>query len=94
MTRREVARLPICSNGNPAHEHGRACLPRLIARLPRPPAGWSWKWGATAVGGWTIFLESPNGGAFHVVELSPAPTIGALATVVDAYIAGSEGLPF
>lgn len=37
-----------------------------------------------------MWLASPGGGEFHVVELSPASTIDGLASVVDAYIAGVE----
>lgn len=58
-----------------------------MADLPSPPPGWRWRWGATSTG-WGVWLASPTGGEFHVVELGPASTIDGLATVVDAYLAG------
>lgn len=85
-----IARLPRCAGGDPRHAHDRRCLSRLVEALPSPPAGWKWRTGSVE-SGWSVWLESPRGGAFHVVELIPAPTIGALATVIDAYIAGVEG---
>lgn len=85
-------RVAPCALGDPDHEHSRACLARLISRLPQPPLGWKWAWGRSG-SGWSIFLESPRGGEFHVVGLSPAHSIGDLASIVSAYLAGLDGPP-
>lgn len=84
-----VARLPVCARGDVRHEHTRACLDVLVARLPALPTGWRWRVGAVP-SGWSVWIESPNGGAFHVVEMSPASNLSTLASIVDAYIAGVD----
>lgn len=85
-------RLPICAKGDDHHRHGQACLPVLIRHLPRAPKGWEWKSGRLGRG-WSIYLQRSGGGStrWHVVGLPSVDTIGNLATLVDAFVAGHRG---
>lgn len=84
-----LVRLPACARGDSRHEHTRACLDVLLDRLPSAPPGWTWRVGATGTG-WGVWLDSPNGGEFAVVDLPPASTLAGLASIVDAYLAGLD----
>lgn len=86
-------RLPLCAGGALDHRHGERCLEVLVRRLPAAPAGWRWGFGR-AGSGWAVWLERIGGAPVRwaVVGLPPGDTAGALAVVLEAYVAAGEGL--
>jgi len=92
VSRGDVYRVPICANGDVEHKHSRSCLPTLKKALPEAPAGWKWNYGHAGLG-YALWLERVEGfGArWHVLGLPSATTLGGLAVLVDAFIAGFRG---
>ena len=94
----DASRLPSCSAGDADHRHGERCLPLLVRSLPAAPTGWRWGYGRIG-SGWALWLERVGGAGarWHVFGLPAAPTVGALAAVVEAFATGHrarlDGLP-
>lgn len=94
----DVGRVTLCAGGDPGHRHGAGCLPLLVRNLPAAPVGWRWGYGR-AGSGWAFWLERVGGGGarWHVFGLPSAPTVGALASIVEAFALGARfplsGLP-
>ena len=94
----DAYRLPACSGGDGDHRHGSGCLPLLVRSLPSAPEGWRWGYGRTG-SGWGFWLERIGGGGarWMVSGLPSASTVGALASIVEAFALGARfplsGLP-
>lgn len=85
-------RLAICAGGDDHHRHGSKCLPLLVRVLPPAPKGWKWGYGRAGAG-WGLWLErtARSTTRWYVVGLPTTSTLGQLAAIVEAFVAGHRG---
>ncbi len=88
-----VDRLP-CSGLDPlGHRCGAGCLPIVARGLPAVP-GFRWRYGSTARGCWSLWLEKIGGGGgrWFVLDRPAAESARELVAVIHAYAVGSAGV--
>ncbi len=88
-----VDRLP-CSGLDPlGHRCGAGCLPIVARGLPVVP-GWRWRYGSTARGCWSLWLEriGGSGSQWFVLDMPSAESARELVAVVYAFAVGSAGV--
>lgn len=88
-----VDRLPCVGLDPLSHRCGSGCLP-IVARGLSPVSGFRWRYGSTASGCWSLWLEKIGGGGvrWFVVGFPAAGSARELVAVIHAYAQGARGL--
>ncbi len=88
-----VDRLPCVGLDGLSHRCGSGCLPIVARGLPLV-AGYRWRYGSTARGCWSLWLEriGGGGGRWFVLDRPAAESARELVAVIHAYGQGARGV--
>jgi hypothetical protein len=93
MNGARVDRLPCVGLDPLGHRCGAGCLPIVARGLP-DVEGYRWRYGSTARGCWSLWLEKIGGGGgrWFVLDRPAAESARELVAVIHAYAQGARGV--